>query len=198
MLELLNTADQALFILLNLRLANPVTDLLMPVITNDYFLRIGYLLALAAILWRGNRLLRWLVLFSAVTLLLTDQISSNLLKGLIERPRPCHLLDEINLLVGCGGGFSMPSSHAANAFGQAALFAAAVRSTRWALYTVAALVALSRVFVGVHYPGDILLGAALGCLLGWLVYAGYARILLTRPTGPITSTSKNDNQGERS
>lgn len=63
----------------------------------------------------------------------------------------------------------MPSAHAANAFGQALLFVLTVPATRYYLIITASLIALSRVFVGVHYPGDILVGSVLGALVGWVV-----------------------------
>ena len=69
----------------------------------------------------------------------------------------------------------MPSSHAANAFGQAFLFSWCVRGTEYYLYTFAGLVALSRVFVGVHYPGDVIAGAALGVLIGLSLAVVFAR-----------------------
>jgi undecaprenyl-diphosphatase len=152
---------------MNAQLANPVTDFLMPIITNDMFLRLLYGGAMVILLWRGNTRLRWLVLFSALTLTATDQTSAHLLKPLIERIRPCHVLSNVHLLVGCGGGWSMPSVHATNAFGQALLFAVAEPKSRWYLLIFAFVVALSRVFVGVHYPGDILVGSALGAGIGF-------------------------------
>jgi undecaprenyl-diphosphatase len=173
MLELLNNADQALFYFMNVSLANPVTDWLMPIVTSSNFLRVGYAIAMVLLLWRGDKRLRWLVLFSGIVILLTDQTSSQFLKKLIERPRPCHILEEIHLLVNCGAGYAMPSSHAANAFGQAMFFALATRRSAVYLLPFASLVALSRVFVGVHYPFDIVAGAALGSLLGWIVYRGF-------------------------
>ena len=166
MLEYLAGIDQALFLFINVYLANPVTDVIMPVVTSDMLLRVMYGAGVAILLWRGDRRLRWLVLFSAVTLLLTDQLSSNLLKELIARPRPCHELSQIYLLVNCGAGFSLPSSHAANLFGQAALFSYHVRAARWYLILFASLVALSRIFVGVHYPLDVLAGGMLGLFVG--------------------------------
>jgi undecaprenyl-diphosphatase len=63
----------------------------------------------------------------------------------------------------------MPSSHAANAFGQAILFGLLYRSVRWPLLALAALIAVSRVFVGVHYPADVLVGALLGALVALIV-----------------------------
>ncbi len=184
MLELLNSIDLALFYFANVSLANPLTDCLMPIITSNDFLRIGYAIAMFLLLWRGDKRLRWLVLFSVIVIVLTDQTSSQLLKKIIARPRPCHILEDIHLLVNCGAGFAMPSSHAANAFGQAMFFALAVRRSSVYILCFASLVALSRVFVGVHYPFDILAGAALGSLLGWIVYRGFllfeARFIVKR------------------
>ncbi|MEW5994281.1 MAG: phosphatase PAP2 family protein [Candidatus Zixiibacteriota bacterium] len=169
MIEFLAEIDRTLFFFINASLANPVTDAVMPVLTSDIILRILYGAAMVILLWRGDSRLRWLVLFSALTLTLSDQLSSHLLKTLVERPRPCHLFDQLHLLVDCGAGFSMPSSHAANMFGQAALFGLAVRSTLWYLMSFAVLVAVSRVFVGVHYPGDVVAGGLLGIAVGLAV-----------------------------
>ena len=164
MLEFLNSIDRSLFLFVNARLANDVTDFVMPVVTDGDILAVVYGLAMVIILIKGGPRLRWLVLFSGVTLLLTDQLTAGFMKQIFERARPCHLVSgidlvEINLLVSCGAGYAMPSTHATNAFGQAILFGLVVRPIRVYLYGLASLVALSRVFVGVHYPGDILAGA---------------------------------------
>jgi len=170
MLEWLQQIDQALFYFINVKLANPVTDFIMPIITNDNNLRIAYIVTLVIILIKGSRQLRLLALFAGLTLLLTDQIAAAWLKPLIARPRPCHTLTDIRLLVGCGAGYSMPSAHAANAFGQLFVFGLFHRKTFYILSVVAVLIALSRPFVGVHYPFDILVGAILGAAIGALMY----------------------------
>ncbi len=166
MLEWLAEIDKAVFLFINVQLANPVTDWLMPVITSDMVLRVLYAVAIVLILWKGNSRLRWTVIVSAVALLLTDQIAAHLLKPFFERPRPCHTLEDINLLVNCGAGFSMPSAHAANAFGQATVWGLRARFYFWPLMAVALLIAISRTFVGVHYPADILVGALVGIMAG--------------------------------
>lgn len=186
MIEWLIEIDRAVFLFLNVSSANPVTDAIMPIITSDTLLRVLYGMALVLCLWRGNATLRWLVLFSGIALALTDQSAANFLKHLIDRPRPCHdgqFLEPIRLLVGCGGGMSMPSAHAANSFGQAVLFGLVYPALRWYLIGFAALVSISRVFVGVHYPGDVLAGALVGGLFGGLVFSAF-RII--RPKLPPT------------
>ena len=184
MLELFTQLDTSLFLFFNVTLANPVTDLVMPIVTSDWLLRILYAAAVVLLLIFGNARLRWVVLFSVIVVALTDQLSAGLLKPMIGRLRPCQVLDNINLLVACGGGKSMPSSHAANSFGQAVLFSLMYPRVRWPLLVFAGLVALSRVFVGVHYPFDILAGAVLGATVG-LAAAVAARRFLALKTKAV-------------
>lgn len=177
MFETLATLDRQLFYFINVTCANPVTDVIMPQITADWNLRIAYVLILALILWKGKRESRWLALGSIVVLAISDITSSALIKPLIGRLRPCHLLTDIHLLVNCGAGLSMPSSHAASAFGQGVFWSMAFPRFRWCLFIVAFLVAISRVFVGVHYPGDIVVGGLVGALVGGAVYTVQRRLL---------------------
>jgi undecaprenyl-diphosphatase len=71
----------------------------------------------------------------------------------------------------------MPSSHAANSFGQALFWGMVFKPWRWALFILALLISLSRVFVGVHYPADITVGALLGALLGLAAYVTPSKTL---------------------
>ncbi len=171
MLEILQQIDTDIFFFINVTIANPVTDFLMPLITNDKGLRVIYALAMVILLWKGNKTLRWMVLGSIFVMLIADQTSAGFLKNLIGRLRPCHTFDHetINLLVGCGGGKSMPYAHAANAFGQAVFFSYFYKKARIYLYTYATLIALSRVFVGVHYLSDIIAGALVGTIAAFII-----------------------------
>jgi len=182
-LEWLNELDKILFILINIELANPVTDFIMPIITSDIYLRVSYALVMLLLLWKGNPRVRWMVLFSVITMLIVDQISSNFLKDLFARPRPCQIMSDLNLLVDCGKGFAMPSSHAANSFAQAAFFGTLAPKSRWYLIILAFLISISRVFVGVHYPGDVLAGTILGVFMGFLmavVFIPFERRVVSR------------------
>ncbi len=191
MLEFLIEIDRILFVIINTYLANPVTNAVMPIVTAEQFLKAVLLLIVALLLWKGDKRQRWLVLFCAVTILITDQLSSNFLKHLIERSRPCHTFTDINLLVPCGGGYSMPSSHAANVFGVGVLISNHVRRATLPLMTFAVLVALSRVFVGVHYPADIMVGAFLGTvtalIISWL-FRKFDTLVISKPKNGVTST----------
>ena len=167
MLELLESIDRSVFLFINSRLANVVTDFSMPLITDGDILAIGYGLAMIVLLIKGSPRFRWLILFSILTLLMTDQISAGLLKPLIGRTRPRRPtsfigIDQINMLVSCGAGYAMPSAHAANAFGQAILFGLIARPIRYYILGLAGLIAISRVFVGVHYLSDVVGGALVG------------------------------------
>ncbi len=174
--------DRAVFFFINQTLANPITDFARPLIKSDLHLKIFYGIILLVILWKGDNRLRWSALFSLIVVALSDQLSSAVLKPLIARPRPCWELD-VHLLVGCGSGFSLPSSHAANLFAQAWLYKTIRPSSAKYLVPLAIVVALSRVFVGVHYPFDILAGAALGTVIGYVVGILFLRIFPRKEAG---------------
>ena len=99
-------------------------------------------------------------------IIISDQISSHFLKNLFERLRPCNALENVRLLVSCSRSFSMPSSHAVNNFAVAAFFGRLYPKSKTTLFVIATLVALSRPYVGVHYPSDIIVGALVGFLIG--------------------------------
>ncbi|MFZ5979743.1 MAG: phosphatase PAP2 family protein [Candidatus Zixiibacteriota bacterium] len=166
MLDSLTHIDLMFFLFVNVWLANPITDFIMPYLTMGQLIVFTYVTCLGLLLWKGDRKIRWMVLVSIIVLTLCDQTSSALLKKWICRPRPCHILADINLLVNCGAGYSLPSSHATNVYGQAFLFSLHYKNYAGYLFAYAFLVSISRVFVGVHYPGDILGGAVVGGLIG--------------------------------
>ncbi len=161
--------DSTAFRFVNGGLANPVFDVVMPFITDVHNFYIPYALLFILLLWKGKARGRWCALLLALTVLVTDPISSRVIKELVMRVRPCSALDAVRLLVPCGGGKSFPSSHAVNNFAAAVVIGYFYRRAfPWAL-AVAAVIALSRVYVGVHYPGDIIGGAAIGSAMALLV-----------------------------
>jgi len=116
----------------------------------------------------------WFVLYAIITVAITDSVSSRIFKPLVGRLRPCcdpDFSSNVRLLVGCGGKESFLSSHAANHFGLAMFIFIAFRSFigNWAyiFFIWAAAISYAQIYVGVHYPFDVLGGTILGCLVGW-------------------------------
>ena len=130
----------------------------------------------------GGRNGRILALLLALCLVATDQLASHVLKPLVARARPCFALEGVTALLPQVRSHSFPSSHASNMFGAATLFVLA-RGRRW-LWTLipATLVALSRVYVGVHYPSDVAAGAVLGILCAVVIWWGASRVRFLRTT----------------
>lgn len=127
----------------------------------------------------------------ALTFALTDQLGG-VIKHAVQRPRPCVEFEGLLYsLEACGGRFaSFVSNHAANMFGSATISALIFRKKYYTLgiYAWAALVAYSRIYVGKHYPLDLLGGALLGIALGYLVFLLYKKIINGAPMGKIIYT----------
>jgi len=186
MLEALAEIDRSVFYWINQGQRNPLFDTLMPFITGSGNWQVPILVAWTSLLLFGGRRGRTAALLVIPLITLSDQTSSNFLKHAIERIRPCNALPDVHLLVGCSGSFSMPSSHAAN-FGAAAFhFAMFYPRLAPALVTVAVAVAYSRVYVGVHYPFDALVGLAVGFAAA-LVVQGLRRIVERRGRQPAAA-----------
>jgi len=122
----------------------------------------------------------WIILlFVIAAVAMADQFSVQLFKNIFHRLRPCHepsLEGMVRLVNGtCGGLYGFVSSHASNSFNVALLSLMFIRK-RW--YTIsillwASVIGYSRIYLGVHYPGDVVCGAMLGSLIGWGVYKLY-------------------------
>jgi membrane-associated phospholipid phosphatase len=128
------------------------------------------------------------ILFIIVTLTITDQLSSTFIKNWVERMRPCRdedLMGQVRLILNnCSGGYSFPSSHATNHFGFAMFIFITLRPILkkwgWLFFVWAATICYGQVYVGVHYPVDVLCGAILGCMIGYLTARFY-----NKKIGPI-------------
>ncbi|MEO0898404.1 MAG: phosphatase PAP2 family protein [Bacteroidota bacterium] len=122
----------------------------------------------------------------ALLILCTDQITSSLLKPTVKRFRPCQVEAQLDFEVHqvhdkCGGKYGFASSHAANFFGLATFLSLLFKRRGNSLIFLGAaiLVAYSRIYLGVHYPLDVLVGGLLGGFFGWGIFFLYSRVILT-------------------
>lgn len=178
MLELIKELDQSLFLSLN-SFHSAFWDIVMWNISGKLQWVPLYLLLLVGIIKTYGKESWKIILGAVLVVVMADQFSVKLFKEVFQRYRPCHNLD-INDIVHivnnkCGGKFGFVSSHAANTFAIATYLGLFLRSkysySLKALIIWASIVSYSRIYLGVHYPLDILGGAMLGALIGFTIFA---------------------------
>ena len=178
------TKDQALFSLINGKWTNIVFDKLMPWLrtSNNWVPFYAALLIYLFVKW-GAKAWKWIIIV-ALNVTITDQISSSFFKPFFHRLRPCAdpaIMYKSRLLVDhCSGGFSFTSSHAANHFGLAMLVFMTLqplfKKYTFLFFIWAALIGYAQIYVGVHYPLDVLVGTCIGLLVGYGMSKLYFKI----------------------
>ena len=169
LLQNITQLDTALFYFLNVKLQNGFFDFLMPILTNLDYWRIPLGLGVILLFVFGKKKGRIAVILLVLGITLSDQVCNNLIKPLVGRIRPCNVLENIHLLVNCTKSYSFPSSHAMNMFTGVTLLSYSYRKIRVILFIMAILVSYSRIYVGVHYPFDVLAGAILGVFCAFII-----------------------------
>jgi membrane-associated phospholipid phosphatase len=129
--------------------------------------------------WRG----RWCTIALISFILVADPLNARYIKEIVKRPRPCQTLSEVRQVFPCGGGKSFPSGHAVNSFGAAMIIGLFYTRLRAGMFVWASLVALSRVYGGVHYVSDISAGAVFGSVIAFSM----VHLLLRMTTGTAYS-----------
>jgi len=182
--------DDRTFRLVNGAWQHPTLDVLLPFMTDlANFIPLAAVLAVSLVVWGGLRGRRFVVT-AVVTVLVADAVSTYLFKYTILRLRPCNALEGVRLLVGCTASPSFPSNHAVNMSALATLVALYARPLLIPAAAAAVTVAYSRVYVGVHYPLDVLAG----CLLGIAVAFALSQGIIAKVSGRRSAISGQPRQ----
>jgi undecaprenyl-diphosphatase len=182
MIDQLVQFDRDLFFAINHGLSNSFFDWLMPILRDRYTWVLLYLFIIVFSIKNYGKQGFIMILFLAMTFGISDFLSSSVIKPNVQRLRPCNeteIKTNVNNLVDCGTGYSFPSSHATNHFG-IAVFLIMMFYHKWKIILPigilwAASISFAQIYVGVHYPIDILTGSLLGSSIG----LGMSKILLS-------------------
>ncbi|MCC5937945.1 MAG: phosphatase PAP2 family protein [Lunatimonas sp.] len=182
MIEIIASWDESLFLWLNALRADWL-DPVMNALTGTAIWIPFYLLLVYFLIRQFRMEAIWYMVGLVGLILLADQFTSGFMKPYFERLRPCHDPRWEGIIFnysGCGGRYGFASSHASNTFALATYFWLIFRSkaSKW-LFVWAAIISYTRVYLGVHYPADILVGALVGLFSGYFLYylVGFLRRL---------------------
>ena len=167
--------DQQFFFLINRVFVNDVFDVVLPLMRSKYFWAPLYLFLIVYFIRNFGTSGVWKVVFLLLTFALTDYVSAGIIKESVQRLRPCNdpeIISMVRNIVGCGSGYSFVSSHASNHFGIAIFLIYLFDNKVWINYTFKAwaiVICYAQVYVGVHYPLDVICGSILGIILANIV-----------------------------
>jgi undecaprenyl-diphosphatase len=158
---------------------SPFWDEIMLAFSERFFWVPFYAMLVLLIIYKFKK--RSLLILITITLMIiaTDQFSSLLLKPLVGRLRPCYnesLAHLLHMIKDCGGRYGFISSHASNSFGAAMMLWMLFRkqfNDFWLIFVWAAVVSYSRIYLGVHFPSDIIGGMFCGLIFGYLFFRLY-------------------------
>ncbi|HSF54106.1 MAG TPA: phosphatase PAP2 family protein [Algoriphagus sp.] len=175
MIETVKKWDEDLFLWLNSFHADWMDPIMFQI--SETITWVPLFIYLIYLIFKRDRANAWWVLGGvALTILAADQFTSGFLKPLMERLRPCHDPRWEGIMHNyerCGGLYGFVSSHAANTFGVSVFLnlklKGKVKNLRW-LFLYAVVVSYSRIYLGVHYPFDIVLGALIGTIMAWIAW----------------------------
>jgi undecaprenyl-diphosphatase len=192
MSDFLYSIDLMIFYFFNHTISLPILDKFFSLITSVNNWYIAYVILLGISWTKGGKRGKIAVIGVILLIIVSDQTGYRLLKELFARPRPCDILTDVITPVGCTGTYSFPSNHALNNFAAAFFFYKLFPKLKWVLFITAGLVAISRVYLGLHYPSDIIGGALIGIVFGY-IFSKLALIVEKKFFTVDSTTSKTEN-----
>lgn len=168
MIDFLYSIDLAVFYFFNHTLSVGILDKFFSFITNVNHWYIVYVILIYISYKYGGKRGKIAAILTLFLILVSDQFGASFLKPLFHRLRPCNALTDALTPLGCTGSFSFPSNHALNNFAAAVFFYRLFPKLKIILLVAASLMAISRVYLGLHYPSDIIGGALIGAGIGYV------------------------------
>ncbi len=175
---MLKELDTAIFLYLNSHYHENISPFMLWATGDKAWIPL-YIFIIALLIWKFRQKSLAILVLVALTITAADQFSSGFMKPTIQRLRPCYepaLAGKVHLVTeGCGGQYGFISSHAANTFALATLLSMLVLQTKQPyakqitvfMFLWASFVSYTRIYVGVHYPADIICGALAGSFIAW-------------------------------
>ncbi len=177
--------DQHWFHLINHGWSNTFFDWLMPILRNPKTWIPLYIFIIGFSIYRYRKMSILIIVLLLASVGTANFVCVQVIKAYVKRVRPCNdkqFEPTVINRIPCGTGLSFPSAHACNHFAVAIFLCMAFRRNwRWIWFAAvfwAAMICYAQVYVGVHYPVDVITGAALGALIGWLYGLLYNRLYL--------------------
>ena len=181
-MSFINQIDQILFYWINNKMDNSFFDYFFIFIRNKYIWLPLYLFIISFLIFNFKKKGLLILLFAFLTVGISDFVSAGIIKPAIARVRPCNdRISNLHLIarVKCGSGYSFPSSHATNHFALGVFFFLifSIVNKKIAFFFIiwAFLISFAQIYVGVHYPSDVFIGAILGSLIGFSTYNIYKK-----------------------
>lgn len=195
LLDFLSECDAWLLLAVN-GMHSDYWDSFMRLYSTRKLLWIPLYASLAYVIYRnlGWRVFLWTVLLELLCLSVTDAAASHLIKPYVGRLRPANLDSAIASMVHVvdghrGGAYSFPSSHSGNTWGMVMLMALLLRH-RWIVFSLsvwALVMCYSRMYLGLHYPSDLLVGCLLGVACAWMAWLVLRRVIEREHVGPVAT-----------
>jgi undecaprenyl-diphosphatase len=176
MIDFLYSIDLSILYFFNHTLSSSILDKFFMLITNVKNWYLAYAILLGISFFKGGARGKLALVGVLLLIVITDQLSHKILKEIFLRERPCIALSDVLMPAGCNGTYSFPSNHAFNNFAAATFFFFLFKNLKYPLFVTAFLVSVSRIYLGLHYPSDILAGMLLGICFGYVFAKGVLKV----------------------
>ncbi|MDP4179658.1 MAG: phosphatase PAP2 family protein [Bacillota bacterium] len=182
--DFIQNIDEKLLFFIQDHFHNGILDKVMPLVTD--LGNWGFLWLTVSIILIISKKYRKIGLMAMASFLLSFLLSENVIKYIVQRPRPFVLFDQYKLLIPKPSNFSFPSSHSTEAFATAAILFKKSKVTGIVFLVIAALIAFSRLYLFVHFPSDVLGGIITGLICAFIV--NYTAKHIYKNKAPVENT----------